>query len=130
MPELTDEYWDRIGGKVLSEVERRLDGGDVKDLPGTLLMRLAELYLKRLEQKAKEEEEELHYMSALEAIDQEGLPVESKIQILTDYLAKLESDREEAEARLAELQLEVINGLQKVHEPDSPTGEGSVPSKG
>jgi hypothetical protein len=97
----------------MAELERRLESHEeAKDLPGTLLMRLVEQYLRYLDKKAKEEEEELHYLTPLEAIDQPGLPVENKIEILTEYLKKLEEDKTQAQERLNELQLEVINGLQ------------------
>lgn len=104
MPDNSEDYWNRIGGQVLSELERRLGhGADAADLPGTLLMRLAEQYLKYLDKKAQEEEEEQHYMTAMEAIDQEGLPIESKIIILKDYIEKLRGDLVEAEAKLEEV---------------------------
>jgi hypothetical protein len=102
--ETSSAYWEKIGKSVLAELERRLgDEADARDLPGTLLMRLAEAYLKYLDKQAQEQEEELHYMTALEAIDQEGLPLESKVEILTDYLAKLDEDRRIAIERLEEL---------------------------
>lgn len=112
----SEQYWNRIGGQVLRELERRLgDHEDASDLPGTLLMRLAEQYLKYLDKKAADEEEELSFMTAMEAIDQEGLPLESKAQILTDYIAKLESDHTIAINRLSEVRKE-IHGLQALPE--------------
>lgn len=112
----SDAYWNRIGGQVLAELERRLGhDADAADLPGTLLMRLAEQYLKYLDKRAQEEEEEQHYMTAMEAIDQEGLPPDAKVQILTDYIAKLEEDLTVATNRLTELQGEV-DGLQTLSE--------------
>jgi hypothetical protein len=104
MTESPDSYWDRIGGQILEELDRRLGTSDAEDLPGTLLMRLAEQYLKYLEKRAKESEEnDGSYMTALEAIDQEGLPDETKKQILTDYIGKLEEDLAACRARLEEL---------------------------
>lgn len=74
-------------------------------------MRLAEQYLKYLDKKAQEQEEVAHYLTAMEAIDQEGLPGEVKIQILCDYIEKLEADKIIASERLAELMEEGLNGL-------------------
>jgi hypothetical protein len=98
-----DLYWEEMGGKVLGELNRRLDSGEGKDLPGTLLMRLAELYLKRLEKLAAEADEEVEYLTPLQAIDQEGLPIESKIEILSGYVEQLKTDLSAATARLEEL---------------------------
>lgn len=110
----SEAYWNRIGGKVLGELERRLGhDADAADLPGTLLMRLAEQYLKYLDKMAQEKDEEQHYMTAMEAIDQEGLPIESKVAILTDYLAKLDEDRETASKRLEELLLEQLEAIKE-----------------
>jgi uncharacterized protein (DUF2267 family) len=104
----SDAYWEKIGGKVLRELDRRLDTDEAGELAGTLLMRLAEQYLKYLEKQAAQEEEEQHFMTAMEAIDQEGIPIASKIEILTDYIDKLESDHKGATDRLAELLKEQI----------------------
>lgn len=116
-----DAYWERVGHKVLGEVERRLDMGEGDGLPGTLLMRLAEQYLKYLERKAKEaESEEAEYLTPLEAIDQEGLPLETKIEILTTYMQQLQDDHEKATAKLAELTTGGANEAEKVQQPAAP----------
>lgn len=113
----SEAYWNRIGASVLSELERRLgDDDSAADLPGTLLMRLAEQYLKYLDKKAQEQDEELHYMTAMEAIDQPGLPAESKVTILTDYITKLEADLVLAQDRLKE----VTDDLQAMPESGAP----------
>lgn len=97
-------FWESIGEKVLKELERRLgSASDAADLPGTLLMRLAEMYIKFLEKEAANKSENVEYMTALEAIDQEGLPVETKKQILADYIAKLEEDVRLAQAKMEEI---------------------------
>ncbi len=112
MPENSQEYWDRIGGSVLEELERRLsDGNAAENLPGTLLMRLAEQYLRYLDKKAQEQEDAPEYMTAMEAIDQPGLPADAKIQILKDYLDKLDNDRSVAAERLKELEDETAQML-------------------
>lgn len=121
MSDTSEDYWNKIGGQVLTELERRLGhGADAKDLPGTLLMRLAEQYLKYLDKKAQEQEEEAHYMTAMEAIDQEGLPLDVKVQILSDYIVKLEEDMMQAVTRHAELEAEL--GTAPLHEPDPSLG--------
>lgn len=111
-----ETYWEDIGGKVLTELERRLsEGSSAADLPGTLLMRLAEKYITYMEKLARQEEADIPYMTAMDAIDQEGLPIENKIQILQDYISKLESDHTIAINRLAELEREK-HGLPPLHE--------------
>lgn len=103
-PESSDSYWEQIGGQVLGELDRRLRSGEAKDLPGTLLMRLAEQYLKWLDKQAeKAAQEESEYLTPLEAIDQEGLPVERKIEILQVYMDQLVADHKLAEEKLKEL---------------------------
>lgn len=105
-PEFTsaDAYWDQIGPKILGVVEDRIDNGETDKLPGTLLMRLAEQYLKYLEKKAAEAEgEEDEYLTPLQAIDQEGLPHEAKLEILQGYITQLEADHTAATERMKEL---------------------------
>lgn len=126
-PETSEVYWNDIGGKVLAELERRLGSeADARELPGTLLMRLAEKYLQYLDKLQREEEDEKQYMTALEAIDQEGLPLGNKIEILRDYIDKLEEDHTIALERLGEL-LKEQHGISALHEPEPPGGEGSLP---
>lgn len=106
MPEIDNEvFWDRLGSKVMRELERRLtDRETASEVPGTLLMGLADRYIKHLERKAAQEETQTEYMTALEAIDQEGLPDDVKIQILKDYIEKLNEDIVEATTRLSQLE--------------------------
>lgn len=128
-PQRSEEYWNNIGSAVLTELERRLgEESDARDLPGTLLMRLAEKYLQYLDKVAKEADEEKHYMTAMEAIDQEGLPLDSKVEILKDYIDKLEEDHTIALERLHVL-IREQNGLPPLHEPESSAVERALPSQ-
>lgn len=98
-------FWDKLGSKVMRELEHRLTDQELaSEVPGTLLMGLADRYIKHLEKKAALEEATTEYMTALEAIDQEGLPDDVKITILNDYIEKLNEDIAEARSRLEQLQ--------------------------
>jgi hypothetical protein len=102
--------FDVIGARVLAELNRRLGSpGDAADLPGTLLMTLAQNYLKYLERQeaAEASKEAEHVTSALEMIDKEGLSVARKVEILTDFIDQVETEWREASARLVELLKEV-----------------------
>lgn len=117
-PESPDEYWAEVGTKVLGELNRRLTTTEARELPGTLLMRLAEQYMKHLEKKQQADAEmDMEWLTPLQAIDQEGLPVESKIEILAIYMDQLQKDHQTATIRLLELQKEVSDA-ETLHEPE------------
>lgn len=126
MPKTTPKFdkmpeFEKLGELVMDELERRLkDKNDAKGLPGTLLMRLAEQYIKYLEKKDAQEAamQELLAITVtpLQMIDQEGLSVERKLEILYAYLKQIETEWVAASARLVELRGE--NGAENVS-PDT-----------
>lgn len=98
--------FDAIGQGVLEELNRRLGSPELaQDLPGTLLMKVAESYLKYLERKQQFEEAKanIEKLDPLEMIDQEGLTLDMRIQILGEWLEEVESYWQAASTRMAEL---------------------------
>lgn len=100
-----------IGQGVLEELNRRLGTPELaQDLPGTLLMKVAESYLKYLERKQafEESKQEAEDIDPLDVIDQPGLGPERKVVILGQYLEELEDYWQRASARMEELLKEVV----------------------
>lgn len=100
-----------IGQGVLEELSRRLGTPELaQDLPGTLLMKVAESYLKYLEKKQafEESKQEAVKLDPLDVIDQPGLGVERRVVILGQYLEELEDTWTRASSRMEELLKEVV----------------------
>lgn len=126
MPKTTPKFekmpaFEKLGELVMDELERRLgDPEDAKGLPGTLLMRLAEQYIKYLEkqdaQEAAMQELLAVTVTPLQMIDQEGLSDERKLEILYAYLKQIEEEWVAASARLVELRGD--NGAQPEADTD------------
>lgn len=126
MSEDTPPDFDEIGQGVLEELNRRLGSPELaQDLPGSLLMKVAESYLKYLERKqtfeeAKAEQEKL---DPLEIIDQPGLGVTKRVEILGQYLEEIEIEWQKASTRMEELLKEVVDHGAVVQEVQD-LGEG------
>lgn len=105
--ETTD--FDAIGQGVLEELNRRLGNPELaQDLPGTLLMKVAESYLKYLERRQQFEEAKANIdkIDPLDMIDQEGLTVDMRIEILGEYIGDLEDYWGRASERMEQLMKE------------------------
>lgn len=112
--------YEQMGENVLGELSRRLRTPALAEgLPGTLLMKLAENYLKYLERKQLNDEgkPENHPVTALEIIDQPGLSVEKKFEIMNDYIGQLEDEWKQASERM----VEIVGELQAKENGDSET---------
>lgn len=106
MPDIGITEFEQIGQGVLEELNNRLGNADrAGDLPGTLLMKIAESYLKYLERKQQIEEAKLNQekLDPLEMIDLEGLDLDARIEILAEWIEECEKDWTNASARMAEL---------------------------
>lgn len=106
-----------IGQGVLEELNRRLGSPALaQDLPGTLLMKVAESYLKYLERKQAYEEskQEAEKLDPLDVIDQPGLGAERRVVILGQYLEELEDFWQRASKRMEELLKEVVENGEMV----------------
>ena len=90
----------------MREMRRRLGNSEkAADLPGTLLMRLVEQYIKAVEKRneieqAKLEQEEI---DAMEMIDQPGLPLDYRVEMLEEFLGEIQDVWLAGSARLEEL---------------------------
>lgn len=108
-----------IGQGVLEELNRRLGSPALaQDLPGTLLMKVAESYLKYLERKQafEESKQEAEKLDPLDVIDQPGLGAERRVVILGQYLEELEDFWQRASKRMEELLKEVVEHGEMVQE--------------
>lgn len=112
--ELAENFtFDDMGKLISKELRRRLGNREkAAELPGTLLMRLFESYTKAIEkrneiEKAKLEQEKL---DPLEIVNQEGLPDETKLEILLEYVDELEDQWRRASEIIVELQGGEENG--------------------
>lgn len=102
--------FEQIGGLVMNELHRRLGAPELaQDLPGTLLMKVAGDYIKHIERRNEIEQAKLEqeHVNPLEIVDQEGLPLEMRFEILTEYLDEVESAWRHASARMEDLLKEV-----------------------
>lgn len=98
--------FDAIGQGVLEELNRRLGSPELaQDLPGTLLMKVAESYLKYLERKQAFEEAKanIEKLDPLEMIDQPGLSLDMRIEILSEWIEEVENYWQAASARMEQL---------------------------
>jgi hypothetical protein len=98
--------FDAIGTRVMVELNRRLGSPELaQDLPGTLLMKVAMDYVKHLEERNRIEQAKLNQekLDPLEMIDQPGLTVAMRIEILSEYIEELEGYWKDASTRMAEL---------------------------
>lgn len=101
--------YDAIGLGVLEELNRRLGTPELaQDLPGTLLMKVAESYLKYLERRQQFEEAKANIdkIDPLDMIDQEGLTLDMRVEILSEYIDDLENFWTTASARMEQLMKE------------------------
>jgi hypothetical protein len=101
--------FEAIGQGVLEELNRRLGSPELAEqLPGTLLMKVAESYLKYLERKQQFEEAKanIEKIDPLEMIDQPGLTITMRTEILSEYIDDLEGYWRAASDRMAELMKE------------------------
>lgn len=106
MSEPREEFdFDAIGEGVLRELNRRIqDPKRAADLPGTHLMQLAQMYAKILQKRNEIEEQKVkEKVDPITVIDQEGLPLALRIEILTSYLDDLEEAWRSASQRMVEL---------------------------
>lgn len=109
VPEVGGEEFEQIGQNVLRELSRRLSiPAAAESLPGTLLMKLAENYLRYLEKKTIEGGGEPLTLAALEIIDTDGITLERKVEIMQQYLDDLEAEWRAASERMAELHEELV----------------------
>lgn len=86
----------------MHELHRRLATPALaQDLPGTLLMKVAMDYVKHLEKRNELEEAKLaqEKLDPLEMIDQPGLPITLRMQVLNEYLTELDEARAAAATR-------------------------------
>lgn len=98
--------FDRIGEGVMMELNRRLGAPELaQDLPGTLLMKVAMDYVKHLEKRNEIEQAKLdqEHIDPLEMIDQPGIPLDMRIEILYEYIGELETYWTTSSNRLEEL---------------------------
>jgi hypothetical protein len=108
-PETPD--FDAIGQGVLEELNRRLGSPELAaDLPGSLLMKVAESYLKYLEKKQAylESQGETVKVNPMEMINQPGLTLARRVVILSEYLWELETIWREASTLMVALMKEVV----------------------
>lgn len=95
--------FDSIGQGVIQELYRRLGSAELaQDLPGTLLMKFAESYLKAIEKRNEIEAAKLESktMNPLEMIDQPGMALPYRYTMLLEYLNELEEWWKTASARM------------------------------
>lgn len=98
--------FDSIGVRVIEELQRRLSSPELaQDLPGTLLMKFAESYLKAIEKRNEIEAAKLENKSTnpLEMIDQSGMALPYRYAMLLEYLTELEEWWVTASARMVEI---------------------------
>lgn len=102
--------FEKIGEDVLAELGRRLETKAGREtLPGTLLMKLAENYLKYLEKKqAQEGDRHEEVLTALEIIDQPGLSIDKKYEILEAYIDELQDELRTVSVRMEEIHNEWV----------------------
>src|SRR5438067_712307 len=97
----------------MTELHNRLGSPEMaRELPGTLLMKVAMDYVKHLERRnellaAKQDQEKI---DPLDVIDLPGLDVERRVVILAEYLGDIEEAWQRASKRMEELLEEVSNG--------------------
>lgn len=112
-PGFEDDFvydFEEMGENVLKELSRRLRVPELaRGLPGTQLLKLAENYMKYLERKHLQDtaNPDTHPVSAIEIIDQQGISLEKKHEIMGEYLDQLEREWKEASQRMAELDIEL-----------------------
>lgn len=90
----------------MHELHRRLATPELaQDLPGTLLMKVAMDYVKHLEKRNEIEEAKLalEKLDPLEMVDQPGLPLVLRMEVLSEYLDELDEARRAAGARAISL---------------------------
>lgn len=110
------------------ELNRRLATPQLaEDLPGTLLMKVAMDYVRYLAERNAIEQAKLNQekVDPLEMIDQPGLNLSMRVEILAEYLEEVEDYWTRASARMAELLEEVGDGEGEVVQdvPDMVPGE-------
>lgn len=116
--------FDQIGERVMVELNRRLGSPELaQDLPGTLLMKVAMDYVKYLEQRNAIEQAKLdaEKVDPIEMVNQPGLPLEMRWEIIDAYLDEVEDYwrrasviREELEKEVRERYAEVLPEVQDV----------------
>lgn len=77
----------------MTELHRRLGSPELaQELPGTLLMKVAMDYVKHLERRNDIEQAKLdqEQVDPLEIVQQPGLPLDMRFEILSDYIEELE----------------------------------------
>lgn len=97
---------DVLGRALYAELLRRAgDPQTARNLPGTHLMTLFQTYQKHLEKKLEIEQAKLaeEKLDPMEMIDQPGLPLDLRVQILYEYTDELEDTWRKASAKLEEL---------------------------